>query len=209
MNVIIPAGLEYHNLEIYRHHNTARAIYNGKTVNYLDLPDTVREPFQAELIANRKACNCLRSKMSITNADKVDYIQQFKNLKDDEILCQLLCEHTMVAADNKMRKMVCLPEFFIYGYIFSIQSPSKELQAYKLECYRVLYEHFHGAIVGRKELLSEKARLQIKIDACMNTLDPEVALALDRAKTRMNAINGQLRSLDSEVMEEEKTLFDS
>lgn len=72
MNVIIPAGLEDHNLEIYRHRNAARAIYNGKTVNYLDLPDTVREPFQAELIANRKACNCLRSKMGITEADRME-----------------------------------------------------------------------------------------------------------------------------------------
>lgn len=145
----------------------------------------------------------------ICEALNVDYIRQFKNLQDDEILSQLLSEQTMVAADNKMRKMVCLPEFFIYGYIFSIQSSSKELQAYKLECYRILYEHFHGAIVGRKELLSEKAKAQIEKDACMNTLDPEVAYRLQQAEKKINQVNNELRKLDAEVIEEEKTLFDT
>ena len=67
-------------------------------------------------------------------------------------------EQTVVAADGKLRKMVCLPEFFIYGWIFSIQSQNEDLQTYKLECYRVLYEHFHGTIGGRKDLLKQKAQ---------------------------------------------------
>lgn len=72
MTVNIPAGLEDHNLEIYRHRNTARAIYNGKTVNYLDLPEQVREIYQAELILNRKACKCLRESMCITESDQME-----------------------------------------------------------------------------------------------------------------------------------------
>lgn len=68
----IPSGLEDHNLEIYRHKNTARAIYNGKTMNYINLPDSIREVFQAELITNRKACHCLRSKMFITDAEQME-----------------------------------------------------------------------------------------------------------------------------------------
>lgn len=166
--------------------------FNGKSIHFLAIDGQC-------WIALKPICEALN----------VDYIRQFKNLQEDEILSELLSEQTMVAADGKMRKMVCLPEFFIYGYIFSIQSASKELQSYKLECYRILYEHFHGAITGRKELLSEKARLQLEIDSCLNTLDPEVALKLDRAKTQINSINGKLRSLDAEVVEEEKTLFDT
>lgn len=145
----------------------------------------------------------------ICDALNVDYIRQYKNLTDDKILSQLLSEQTMVAADGKLRKMVCLPEFFIYGYIFSIQSSSEELQLYKLECYRVLYEHFHGSILGRKELLSQKARLQMEVDKCFNTLDPEVALQLQRSTTAINSINARLRKLDTEVIEEERNLFDT
>lgn len=145
----------------------------------------------------------------ICEALGVDYEAQRKNLKSDEILSQLPSEQTIVAADGKLRKMVCLPEFYVYGWIFQIQSASPELLQYKWECYRVLYEHFHGAITGRKELLTEKARLQFEIDNCMNTLNPEVAVKLERAKSRLNAVNGRLRSLDSEIIVEERTLFNA
>jgi DNA-binding CsgD family transcriptional regulator len=72
MNMNIPAGLEDHTLEIYRFKNKARAILNGTTVDYLTLPDEMREPFQADLIADRKACNCLRMKLGITGADEME-----------------------------------------------------------------------------------------------------------------------------------------
>lgn len=62
---------------------------------------------------------------------KVDYIQVFKNLKEDKILSQLLCDHTMVGADNRKRKMISLPEKYIYGWMFSLQSKSDELYKYK------------------------------------------------------------------------------
>lgn len=145
----------------------------------------------------------------ICEALNVDFEAQRKNLKEDGILCQLPSEQTVVAGDGKFRKMLCLPEFFIYGWIFQIQSQSEELQAYKLECYRILYEHFHGSIAGRKDLLSEKAKLQIEIDKCMNTMDPTVALVLDKARRKINRLNGQLQSLDFEAINEEKTLFNS
>jgi DNA-binding CsgD family transcriptional regulator len=72
MMMNIPSGLEDHNLEIYRYKNTARAICNGIAVSYMDLSETIREVFQAELISNRKACICLRTKMGITNADQME-----------------------------------------------------------------------------------------------------------------------------------------
>ena len=75
----------------------------------------------------------------ICRALNVDYIPQFKNLKEDEILGQLLSKQTMVGPDNKFRNHVCLPEFYIYGWIFQIQSQSPELLKYKWEWYRVLY----------------------------------------------------------------------
>lgn len=145
----------------------------------------------------------------ICRALNVDYVRQFKNLKEDEILKAALSKQTMQVPGDQLRNYVCLPEFYIYGWIFQIQSQSAELLKYKWECYRVLYEHFHGAITGRKELLSEKAKAQIEIDRCMNTLDPEVALKHERASKRLGQINRQLRESDLEFIEEEKTLFDS
>jgi len=166
--------------------------FNGKTIYFLAVDGQY-------WIALKPICEALN----------VNWNRQFQNLKEDKNLCQQFAEQQMVAADGKLREMTSLPEFYIYGWIFQIQSDSEELAAYKWECYRVLYEHFHGVITGRKELLSQKARVQLEIDKCFNTLDPEVALRLDRANSQINKINSQLRSLDLDVMEEEKTLFDS
>lgn len=143
----------------------------------------------------------------ICEALNVDYIRQFKNLKEDEILSQLLSEQTMVAADGKVRKMISLPEFYVYGWIFQIQSSSPELLKYKWECYRVLYNFFHGTITGRKNLLSAKAQAQIAINQAMNTLPTEAAIIIAKNQKIISQLNAQLRNLDGETLEEERTLF--
>jgi hypothetical protein len=143
----------------------------------------------------------------ICEALGVDYERQRKNLKEEEILAQLPSEQAVVAADNKLRKMLCLPEFYIYGWIFNIQSSSPELLKYKWECYRVLYDYFHGAIIGRKSLLREKAKLKIEIDSVFNRMPVQDSLLLSNAARKLNRINIQLRSLDGEIIQEERNLF--
>lgn len=140
---------------------------------------------------------------------EVDYIRQFKNLKEDPILAPALSKQTMQGPDKQHRNYICLPEYFIYGWISQIQSQSPELQKYKWECYRILYEHFHGSITGRKELLSQKAKAQVEIHRCMNTMDPDVAYKYRQANQKINQINTSLRKLDFEVLEKEKTLFEN
>lgn len=89
----------------------------------------------------------------------INYNRQFQNLKEDIILSQLFAEQQIVAADQKLRKMLCLPEFYVYGWMFQIQSESESLRKYKWECYRVLYEHFKGMLSERQSLLHEKKQL--------------------------------------------------
>lgn len=145
----------------------------------------------------------------ICRALGVDYIRQFKNLKDDPILASALSKQTMQGPDKQLRNYICLPEYFIYGWISQIHSQSPELQKYKWECYRVLYEHFHGTITGRKELLSEKAKAQVEISRCMNTMNPDVAHLYEQASMKIIQINNKLRKSDKEFLEKEKTLFDT
>lgn len=143
----------------------------------------------------------------ICEALNVSWKNQHEKILNDEILGQLSREQGMVASDGKMRKMIALPEFYIYGWIFNIQSSSPELLKYKWECYGVLYNYFHGTITGRKTLLSEKAKAQIEIDSVFNRLSSEDALVLERARFKINRINRELRDLDGEVIDEEKNLF--
>ncbi len=80
----------------------------------------------------------------------VDFNRQFQNIRKDPILKEVISLQSIIAADNKQRNMVCLPEFFIYVWILSIRSTSAELLIYKNECYQLLYLHFHGSILKSK-----------------------------------------------------------
>ena len=91
-------------------------------------------------------------------------------------------------------KWSACPNFSSMAGYFSIQSQSEKLQQYKLECYRILYEHFHGAIIGRKNLLSEKMKAQKEIDEVFNQMDTEAALKYQRAQKRVNHLNAELQT---------------
>lgn len=143
----------------------------------------------------------------ICEALNVNWARQHTNLVADPIFGQLYAEQHMVGADGKTRKMVSLPEKWVYGWLISIQSASPELNEYKKLCYEVLADYFHGAITGRKELLSAKAKAQAEIDAVMNSLNPEMALKLEKATKQVNQVNAKLRALDGEVLQEERNLF--
>jgi len=143
----------------------------------------------------------------ICEALGVNWARQHTNLVSDPIFGQLYADQHMVGADKKVRKMACLPEKWVYGWLISIQSSSPELQEYKKLCYEVLNDYFHGAITGRKELLAQKAKAQLEIDKVMNKLNPEDAISIDRANKIINQVNAKLRALDSDVLEEERNLF--
>ncbi|PXX96880.1 hypothetical protein DF185_19770 [Marinifilum breve] len=65
----LPAGIEDKNLEIYRYGKEVNAVYDGKKGSYLDLPMEMREPFQAEYIADKAAQHCIVNDFGIELAD--------------------------------------------------------------------------------------------------------------------------------------------
>jgi prophage antirepressor-like protein len=137
----------------------------------------------------------------------VDFSRQLRTLKEDPIFSVLWSLQTIVAADEKSRKMASLPEKWIYGWIMQLESKSPDLLQYKKLCYEVLNNYFHGSITGRKSLLQEKAKLQIEIDSVFNQMPVKDSLLLLNATKKLNRINVQLRSLDGEMIQEERNLF--
>ena len=166
--------------------------FNGKTLVFLAVDGQY-------WIALKPICEALG----------VNWARQHANLLSDPIFGQLYAEQHMVGADGKNRKMVSLPEKWVYGWLMGIQSTSPELLEYKRLCYEVLNDYFHGTITGRKELLTQKAKAQLEMDEVMNTLDPDMAVKYDRARRKLNQVNFQLRDLDGEILQEEKNLFNS
>jgi len=144
----------------------------------------------------------------ICEALNLEYTRQFKNVKEDDILGQLLAEQPMVGADNKLRKMSCLPEKFIYGWLFSINSQSPELREYKKECYEILFNYFHGSITGRKELLKQKVEVDVEISHAENKLlESEEYKTLLKYKKLQSDISKSLKNNDQKATAEIKDLF--
>lgn len=143
----------------------------------------------------------------ICEALGVNWNRQYQNLKNNDFLKAVYAQQQMQAPDNQLRNYVALPEFYVYGWIMEIQSSSPELLKYKWECYRILYEHFHGAITGRKSLLRQKAEAQNTIDRILAKLDTGDLAQIERERKRINKVNGTLRTLDAEIIEEQRDLF--
>lgn len=133
--------------------------FNGKTIHFLDVKGEY-------WVAIKPICEALN----------INFNQQVLRLKSDEILSQLYRNSDIVAADGKLRKMACLPEKFIYGWLFSIQSKSPELMQYKRECYEVLFNYFHGTITQRKHILRRKSeiKMEMRLGKSLKELDAEI-----------------------------------
>jgi hypothetical protein len=106
----------------------------------------------------------------ICQALNVDYSAQLIKIKNDGLLGSEYAVHHIQVGNLQGRKYTCVPEKYVYGWIFSINSDSKELLEFKKECYDLLYNHFHGVIGKRKELLMGVAETQIKIDTLKKEL---------------------------------------
>ncbi len=132
---------------------------------------------------------------------KVDWIRQFKNVKDDEILGPALSVQTMQVEDKQSRQYACLPEDLIYGWLFSINSTSPELKAYKWECYRLLYKYFKGSIPKRLTALKIKSASETQRDLCKAALfeTPEHKAFME-ADQKVKAEDKTLKQLDTELL---------
>jgi hypothetical protein len=133
----------------------------------------------------------------VLDALNVDADWHLRAVKNDEILVQHLCEHTGVAADGKDRKMLCLPEKFIYGWLFTINADSPQLKEYKEKCYDILFAHFHGrfsALVERVEIDERLAELEAEL--ATNEKFAEIKALEERRKK----IAPALRKMDNDLM---------
>ena len=145
----------------------------------------------------------------ICEALEVQFSRTLKNIKSDEILGQLWSKQTMTGADNKQYLMVSLPEKYIYGWLFSIRSNSQPFLEYKLKCYNILYEYFHGAIAARHFHLSEKSEIEEQISILKNNLnDNNDYLMLQELIAKEMRIGKTLKQLDVDLMNTQLKLFE-
>ena len=72
MKLNLPAGLIDHNLEIFKDGKHPKALHDGEKGEYIALPTSLREPFQAELIADNKAIEAMKQHWHLVSGDEME-----------------------------------------------------------------------------------------------------------------------------------------
>jgi len=144
----------------------------------------------------------------ICEALGIDFSRQLRTLKADSILARAWSKQTIHDRSGRLQKIVCISEKFVYGWIFSLRSDSKQLQDYKLKCYELLFDYFHGIITGRKELLAEKAKAQIEREQLIAELKqiPQYQRLQELAAADKH-IASELKAFDKGLYNEQLSLF--
>ncbi|MFW6020355.1 MAG: phage antirepressor N-terminal domain-containing protein [Bacteroidales bacterium] len=166
--------------------------FNGTDIPYVVAGDIV-------FISIRPICKALG----------VDYHRQYKNLKNDQILNGVLSVQTMRDSESRMRKYVALPEKYIYGWLFSINSNVPALQEYKKKCYDVLHQHFRGELTHRNELLRKKAQTKSEMDAIKNELkmDSDKFQRLNKLQGEILRLGKEMKKSDEQIINKQYSLF--
>ena len=164
--------------------------FNGKNIVFLSVDGTY-------WIALKPICEALN----------VDVRRSRELAKKDPILGPVVSKQALQVSKNgqkQLRNMTCLPERFIYGWIFSLRSESRELIAYKRDCYNLLYNHFHGTITNRKELLIEKENIQNQIGKIKHELKEkdERFKELQKLESKKKKLSTELNKIDKELIKQ-------
>lgn len=144
----------------------------------------------------------------ICEALGVNYNRQFQNIKEDDILCGVFANQQTHDASGRLQEMLCLPEKFIYGWLFSIRSDNPELKEYKLKCYEIMYEHFHGTLTSRLTKLAEQDTIDEQVKNLQEKmLDSEEFQQILELKKRKTELTKELKRMDIELKTGQMSLF--
>ena len=101
----------------------------------------------------------------ICEALGIDDDAQRRKIQDDDFLSSVAVLSTATGADGKQYEMFCLPLEFIFGWLFTInpknvkEEAQEAVRQYRIECYRVLYNHFFGNLKKQIEQNDKEIRL--------------------------------------------------
>ena len=117
-------------------------------------------------------------------------------------------KQTIHDKSNRLQEMVCLPEKFIYGWIFSLRSKSEELKQYRIKCYDILFNYFNGAIIGRKKILKNQSDTLLEINRIEKELQKnDNYLRMLELKQENKRLGRLLKTIDKKAIAEDPCLF--
>ncbi len=110
----------------------------------------------------------------LVEAMGLDWSKQLRQMKDDHVLSSTMDVTSIVGADGKNYKMVCLPIEYLNGWLFKISAnrytgdKRKVIELYQKECYHALYGYWHngGAINPRIDNLQAQDICKVLQTVC-------------------------------------------
>lgn len=143
----------------------------------------------------------------ILDALNLDERRYLKKTRRDHFFSTCLDNMSMQVEYNGIiqgRNMTCLPEQYIYGWICFLNSDNQELTDFKKTCYNLLYQHFHGTITNRKELLMNRDVLDTQIHDIKGKLkqNDDLYKELQDLEIQKKQINNQLNTMDKEIIKQ-------
>ncbi|MDE5813262.1 MAG: phage antirepressor N-terminal domain-containing protein [Muribaculaceae bacterium] len=149
----------------------------------------------------------------ICTALGIDDKAQREKISEDEDLRSTGGLSTSVGADGKEREMFCLPEEFIYGWIFTINpknvapSARESVRKYRRQCYTALYRHFHGRANRLQEFVDMERQLMDRRETLQASLS-ELMKSVDSVKSEIKDIDKKFNDLKGERLNPTPSLFD-
>lgn len=138
--------------------------------------------------------------------------RQHQKLIDDEVLGPTITEKVMVAEDGRQRAMVCLPEEYLQGWLFTV-NPRKvkpEIKdaviRYKRECYAALHRAFTKGVSERVTAIdSKRAMARVVTDILADVLveagkEPKRHHFMNEHRLCNMALNGQFAGIDEATL---------
>lgn len=96
----------------------------------------------------------------ICEALEIDWSNELRRVKAHPLLGSVMVNITTTGSDNKSYTMVCIPEKYIYGWLMTLSPRTKELLTFQLECYELLYRHFHNILATRYNHIQQRTMLR-------------------------------------------------
>lgn len=168
--------------------------FQGQPIYYLALPE-------GNQVLIRPLCDLLG----------VDADRQIRDLKTDEMLSGGVSEQTTrLPSEDRSRPYTCLPEKYIYGWVFGIQftntmrpETKANLTAYKFECYNVLFDHFHGRMKEAQQLYREEAIIDLELEVIEKRLQKKMQTDPDHLrKLELEAEKKQVKKAQTQTRQQ-------
>jgi hypothetical protein len=144
----------------------------------------------------------------ICEALGVDWVAQYKAIKRSKILGVVLSNQTIPDSRGHAQMMACLPEKYVYGWIFKLQSSASFFEDFQMKCYELLYDYFHGVLAKRISTLTAKSADREELAELQKELaESETGKRIAELRKRITGHGRDLRELDVELSTNQMSIF--